>query len=128
MYRNRTTINNEKIGEPFNPKSSKAPGRRPFVQQHKVTKVTPQMVAYAALQVFSNDSLGSTTDPPLLQTYIGLSSAPWGEKDGTLSLIHFYHLIVKTLSNDGDPWVLDTLAWWQRQVVFYSTFYLYPLK
>lgn len=107
-------MNNERIGEPFDPKASKAQGRRPFVQQHNITRVTPQMIAYAALQVCPNDSLGSGIDHQLLQTYIGLSSAPWGEKDGTFSLIHFYHLIVKTLSNSGDQWVLDTLAWWQR--------------
>jgi hypothetical protein len=128
MYRNKTAVNNERIGKPFDPKASKAQGRQPFVQQHKITKVTPQMVAYAALQVFPNHSLGSNFDPSLLQTYIGLSTAAWGEKDGTFSLIHFYHLIVKTLSNDEDQWALDTLAWWQRYVLLYYAFDLHPLN
>ena len=77
----------------------------------------PQMVAYAALQVFPDHSLGSSFEPSHLRTYIGLSSAPWGEKDGTFSLIHFYHLIIKILSNHEDQWVLDTLAWWQQYVM-----------
>ena len=122
MYRNKTAVNNERIGKPFDPKASKSQGRPPFIRQHKITRVTPEMVAYAALQVLPNHSLESSFDWSLLQTYIGLSSAPWGEKDGTFSLIHFYHLIVKTLSNHEDQWALDTLAWWQRYAVLYSAF------
>jgi hypothetical protein len=39
----------------------------------------------------------------------------WKPTDGTFNLTHLYHLIVKTLSNNADGWVADTLAWWQRQ-------------
>jgi hypothetical protein len=74
------------------------------------------MVAYAALQVFPSHFPESIFDPLFLQTYVGLSSVSWGDKDGTFSLIHFYHLIVKTLSNNEDQWVVDTLDWWQRYV------------
>jgi hypothetical protein len=38
----------------------------------------------------------------------------WGVADGSFSLIHFYHLIVKTLSNNTDQWVTETMDWWQR--------------
>jgi len=49
------------------------------------------------------------------QTYIGLSSIPmWGEAHGTFNLIHFYHLIVKTLSDDTNEWAVQTIAWWKR--------------
>jgi hypothetical protein len=51
IYRNKTAVNKEVIGEPFNPKSSKVQGRSPFLKRHNITRVTPQMVAYAALQV-----------------------------------------------------------------------------
>jgi hypothetical protein len=37
----------------------------------------------------------------------------WGVADGSFNLIHFYHLIVKTLSNDTDQWVTETMDWWQ---------------
>jgi len=35
---------------------------------------------------------------------------------GTFSLIHFYHLIVKTLLDNTLPWVAETMEWWQRHV------------
>jgi hypothetical protein len=38
----------------------------------------------------------------------------WGTVDGTFNLIHFYHLIIKTTSNDADQWVTETMDWWQR--------------
>jgi hypothetical protein len=47
--------------------------------------------------------------------YVGLSSMKqWGIADGSFNLIHFYHLIVKTLSNNTDKWVAETMDWWQR--------------
>ena len=49
------------------------------------------------------------------QAYIGLSSMwQWGNVDGTFNLIHFYHLIVKTLSDRTDKWVIETMDWWQK--------------
>ena len=38
----------------------------------------------------------------------------WGTCDGTFSLIHFYHIIVKTLSDTTDEWVAETMKWWKR--------------
>ena len=38
----------------------------------------------------------------------------WDPVDGTFNLTMFYHLIVKTLSDQTDPWVIDTLSWWKR--------------
>ena len=35
---------------------------------------------------------------------------------GTFSLVHFYHVIVKTLSNSTLPWVIETMEWWQQYV------------
>jgi hypothetical protein len=43
----------------------------------------------------------------------------WGTTDESFNLIHFYHLIVKTLSNNTDQWVIETMDWWQRYA--YST-------
>jgi len=46
---------------------------------------------------------------------MGLSSLPsWNPTDGAFSLIRFYHLIVKTLSDGTDPWVAETMGWWKR--------------
>ena len=128
MYRNKTAVNNERIGEPFNPKTSRFQGQQPFLTRFAIKRVTPQMVAYAAVQVFRIYLLGSAFDSSPLQTYIGLSSVGWGDKDGTFNLIHFYHLIVKTLSDGSDKWAVDTLAWWQRCAASHPVFAVFTLK
>lgn len=38
----------------------------------------------------------------------------WGTEDGDFNLIEFYHLIMLVLSRTDDPWVIDTMGWWQR--------------
>lgn len=43
---------------------------------------------------------------------------------GTFSLIHFYHVIVKTLSNGTLPWVVETMEWWQRYVSHLSLLHM----
>lgn len=51
----------------------------------------------------------------LLQTYFALSSmTEWGHQDGSFDLKHFYHIIVKVLSDDKNKWVKETMDWWQR--------------
>ena len=90
-------------------------GRPSFLKMHAITRVTAEMIAYAAVQVSQSHLLDPHPDALVLQTYVGLSSmTTWGDMDGTFSLIHFYHLIIKTLSNNEDPWVVDTLDWWQK--------------
>jgi hypothetical protein len=73
------------------------------------------MIAYAAVQVPPNHPSHPTLTPPYSQAYVGLSSMPvWDTVDGTFNLIHFYHLIVKTISDETDKWVAETMDWWQR--------------
>ena len=38
----------------------------------------------------------------------------WANTDGTFNLIHFYYLIMKTLTDAKDDWVTETMNWWQR--------------
>lgn len=96
MFRNSTAAQVDELGKWYNPKL-KATGPKDFVTRCGITRVTPYMVAYSAIQ-----------------TYCGLSSAKtWGAQDGTFNLIHFYHLIIQTLSDTEDKWVQDTLNWWQ---------------
>jgi hypothetical protein len=38
----------------------------------------------------------------------------WDNSDGTFNLTHLYHLIIKTISNSADQWVMETMDWWQR--------------
>ena len=50
-----------------------------------------------------------------LQTYFARSSMEeWRASDGVFNLGHFYHIIVKTLSEKDDAWVTSTMDWWQR--------------
>jgi len=47
---------------------------------------------------------------PHPQTYVALSSMKeWATTNGEFNLIHFYHLIIKTLSDKTDYWVIETL-------------------
>jgi hypothetical protein len=50
IFRNTTAAHADKIGEWYNPEAT-AKARQGFVTRHNITKVTPQMVAYAAVQV-----------------------------------------------------------------------------
>ena len=117
IYHNKTAVRNEITTGAWKIKASQAQGHPSFLKAHRITKVTPEMVAYVAVQVQQCPSAGPSPDATPSQTYIGLSAMPtWGEMDGTFSLVHFYHLIIKTLTDGKDPWVVETLSWWQRQV------------
>jgi len=119
VFRNSSAALANKIDKPYDP-SSKAKGPSDLLTRYKITEVTPRMIAYAAVHVGTHRlpppvfiPLHSHCIPP--QTYIGLSALPsWNHTDGAFSLIRFYHLIVKTLSDDTDPWVAETIGWWER--------------
>ena len=50
LFRNKTAAQADEIGTWYNP-SKKAKGLKDFVTRHNIKRVTPQMIAYAALQV-----------------------------------------------------------------------------
>ena len=50
LFRNKTAAQADEIGTWYNP-SKKAKGPKDFVTRHNIKRVTPQMIAYAALQV-----------------------------------------------------------------------------
>jgi len=114
LFRNKTAAQADRIGGWYDAKS-KAKGPKDFLKRHNITKITPQMIAYAALQVCPIIYCVQVLTPPPSQTYVGLSSMrQWGTADGTFNLTHFYHLIVKTISDEADQWVSETMSWWQR--------------
>jgi len=52
---------------------------------------------------------------PHPQTYVRLSSMKeWATTDGAFNLIHFYHLIMRTLSDKTNQWVIETMNWWKK--------------
>ena len=106
------------LNKPYDPKT-KAKGPTDVLRRCNITEVTPRMIAYAAVQVPSSPLPPFASCSNLFfgrtQTYIGLSSIPmWGDSHDTFNLVHFYHLIVKTLSDDTDGWVTETIGWWKR--------------
>jgi len=118
IFRNKTATIADIINKPYDPKM-KAKGPIDVLRQCNITEVTPQMIAYAAVQVpsslLSPFASGSNLFFAHPQTYIGLSSIPmWGDTHDAFNLVHFYHLIVKTLSDDTDGWVAKTVSWWKR--------------
>ncbi|KDQ28844.1 hypothetical protein PLEOSDRAFT_1102883 [Pleurotus ostreatus PC15] len=66
-----------------------------------ITQVTPNMIAYAAVQ-----------------TCVMLSAASsWTNEDGDFVLSIFYDRIINLFHDDeGGEWTQQTLAWWNRQV------------
>ncbi|KAG6896814.1 hypothetical protein C0992_005914 [Termitomyces sp. T32_za158] len=68
---------------------------------HKHKNVTGRGIAYAAVQA----------------RFAISSSEKWCIKDGKFNLAHFFNNIVALFENDPkNPWVLETLAWWDKQV------------
>ena len=121
LFRNKSAVEANRIDKLFNP-NVKAKGPKDFLHRHSITKITPGMVAYAALQVTKPFYINCCTDAPHpfshQQTYVALSSmSQWGPKDDTFNLIEFYHLIMATLSDEADRWVADMMGWWQRYVL-----------
>jgi len=93
----------------------KKKGRKDFLTRNEIKEVTPQLIAYAALQVCPFTCQFLYFDLPLPQTYVGLSSMKeWGTTDGAFNLVRFYHLIIKTLSHKTDQWVVQTINWWNK--------------
>ena len=43
----------------------------------------------------------------------------WSIKDDTFDYSGFYQTISMTLADREDPWVQDTLAWWNQYVVYW---------
>lgn len=88
-----------------------------------MTEVIPSTICYAAVHVRINLlSLASTFIIFFFQTYISLSSSEkWGEKWEDINLEHLYIFLREQLAEADDPWVVETLKWWNefRRSPFY---------
>jgi len=51
IFATKTAVQADTIGRCFDP-NLKAKGRKDFLKRNRITEVTPQMIAYTALQVF----------------------------------------------------------------------------
>ncbi|THG97732.1 hypothetical protein EW026_g4332 [Hermanssonia centrifuga] len=76
-------------------------GRPSKAKIYKMTKVTPESIAYAAV----------------LARFSICGQDSWEPQDGMFSLPDFYQAIVDLFDDPTDPWYIDTLAWWNKYVV-----------
>ncbi|PSR84137.1 hypothetical protein PHLCEN_2v5527 [Hermanssonia centrifuga] len=88
-----------------------------------MTKVTPESIAYAAVLV-SRTVYAVVTDlraDRLIQARFSICGQDsWEPQDGMFSLPNFYQAILDLFDDPTDPWYIDTLAWWNKQVFGYD--------
>ncbi|THG93760.1 hypothetical protein EW026_g7565 [Hermanssonia centrifuga] len=73
-------------------------GRPSKAKIYKMTKVTPESIAYAAV----------------LARFSICGQDSWEPQDGMFSLPNFYQAILDLFDDPTDPWYIDTLAWWNK--------------
>lgn len=77
--------------------------------------ISPENIAYAAVVVSNRDSLCQITLWTHNQARFCLSSKRmWSLKDELFSYRTFYQAILLRLADREDPWVQDTLMWWNE--------------
>ena len=65
ILRNESAVKAEKMNEPYDRKRKRS-GRQDFIAKQHITKVTPEMIAYAAIQVCPSAYLVSVPiNPPI---------------------------------------------------------------
>ncbi|PSR71548.1 hypothetical protein PHLCEN_2v12557 [Hermanssonia centrifuga] len=79
-------------------------GRPSKAKIYKMTKVTPESIAYAAV----------------LARFSICGQDSWEPQDGMFSLPDFYQAIMDLFDDPTDPWYIDALAWWNKQVFGYD--------
>jgi len=78
--------------------------------------ITPQMIAYSAVVVCA-DSISFyfilITSRHARKARFALSAKPkWNYKEDNFDYRTFYRFIVMQLSDPTDPWVEETIKWW----------------
>jgi len=80
-------------------------------------EVTPQQIAYAAVQVsyFPSHLLSFHVLILKLKARFAISSCEmWGPKDMNFSHVNFYNHVVEIFEKMGPEWRQETLDWWKR--------------
>ena len=79
--------------------------------------VKPSTVCYTVIQVTCHTVPPIPSPDPLEQVYIALSDMiTWGMKHEEVDLSLLYDLLRQQLRDGDDPWVKETLQWWDRYV------------
>jgi hypothetical protein len=83
-------------------------------EMYSLMTISPENIAYAAV-VVSNTLVVSDHPVYSYQARFSLSSKRmWSLKDDHFNYRTFYQEIVLRLTDRDDPWVQDTLAWWNE--------------
>jgi len=69
-------------------------------EMYDIVKISPQNIAFAAV----------------VARFCLSSKRTWNTKDDFFNYHSFYQAIIMRLSDRDDPWVRDTLAWWNERV------------
>ncbi|KAJ7582252.1 hypothetical protein C8J56DRAFT_895050 [Mycena floridula] len=87
------------FGNTFHDKGPRK-NKKNVAELNSITAVTPELIAYAACQGrFGMDSMSE-----------------WGMEDGLFEMDQFYENIVALCDDMDDPWVQETLEWWNDQI------------
>lgn len=96
-------------------KNEKHATRPPVGEKFNIKTITPPMIAYTATQV----SLVLcyfrvfTKSNHFFQARFALSSTTsWGTDDGLFLFNEFYYAVLELFEYPEDPWVMDTLQFW----------------
>lgn len=96
-------------------------GRGCNAHNHRISTVTPQMIAYAVCQVRSLLAYSIwilIVDTPHQARFMISTLESWSPDDGKFSYIDFYKEIVATFEDyPEEEWVSETLSWWQQYVL-----------
>ncbi|KAJ3552780.1 hypothetical protein NM688_g3973 [Phlebia brevispora] len=80
-------------------------GKKSIAEDNNMHKVTPDSVAYIATQTCM--ALGTLEQ--------------FGPEEGKFSYVEFFHMIRALLSDEEDPWAVETMQWWNQWVFGINT-------
>jgi hypothetical protein len=98
-------------------KNEKHATRPPVGEKFNIKTITPPMIAYTATQVsvIIQDNLYLFNCYPFIQARFALSSTTsWGTDDRLFVFNEFYYAVLELFEYPDDPWVKDTLQFWNQ--------------
>ena len=95
-------------------KNEKHATRPPVGEKFNIKSITPPMIAYTATQVSVVLNLDSNHIHFIQARFALSSTSSWGADDGLFVFNEFYYAVLELFEHPGDPWVKDTLQFWNQ--------------
>lgn len=89
-------------------------------EKHNLKTVEPSTICYTAIQVTSTPwaAVPRSDRVTCEQVYVALSCMEeWNIKDQEVDLSLMYDLLREQFRDPDDPWVKETLGWWNEYVL-----------